>query len=64
MVRQLRHTAKDHVEDLEKYIGKNQLDVILVNKKTPKKETLAWYKDFDEHPVEDDLDDKSELLGG
>jgi len=50
-----RHTAKDHVKDLKQYIGENQVDAVLVNKKTPKKEALAWYKDFDEHPVEDDL---------
>jgi len=56
-----RHTAKNHVEDLKQYIGENQLDAVLVNKKTPKKETLAWYKDFDEHQVEDDLSDKREF---
>ena len=56
-----KHTAKDHIEDLEQYTGKGQLDVILVNKKIPKQETLAWYKDFDEHPVEDDLNEKSKL---
>jgi uncharacterized cofD-like protein len=56
------YTAKDHVEDLEQYVGKNQLDVVLVNKKTPTKNALAWYKDFDEHPVVDDLNDKSRLL--
>ncbi len=49
------YTAKDHVEDLQKYIGKSVLDVVLVNKRTPKKETLAWYLDFDEHQVIDDL---------
>jgi uncharacterized cofD-like protein len=50
-----RHTAKDHVKDLIQYIGKDELDVVLVNKKTPNNEALAWYKDFDEHPVEDNL---------
>ena len=53
-----RHTAKDHIEDLIQYVGEDQLDVVLVNKKTATKETLAWYKDFDEHQVEDDLGDK------
>ena len=56
-----KHTAKDHVEDLKKYIGEVQLDVVLVNKKIPKKKTLAWYKDIDEHLVEDDLGDESEF---
>jgi uncharacterized cofD-like protein len=52
-----KHTAKDHVEDLEEYVGKDQLDVVLVNTKTPSEKTLAWYKDFDEHQVEDNLGD-------
>ncbi|MGA2967660.1 MAG: gluconeogenesis factor YvcK family protein [Candidatus Levyibacteriota bacterium] len=56
-----RHTAKNHVDDLKQYVGEDQLDAVLVNKKTPKKETLAWYKDFDEHQVEDDLGDKKEF---
>lgn len=55
-----RHTAIDHVQDLKQYIGEDQLDAVLVNKKTPNKEALAWYKDFDEHPVEDDLGEKNE----
>jgi len=49
------HTAKDHVEDLEQYVGKNVLDVVLVNTKTPRQKALAWYKDFGEHPVKDNL---------
>lgn len=53
------HSAKDHLNDLEQYIGRNIIDVVLVNKKTPKKEALAWYKDFEEHPVEDNLGDKN-----
>ncbi len=52
------HTARDHIEDLEQYLGKDVIDVVLVNKKTPKKEALAWYKDFEEHLVEDNLEDK------
>jgi uncharacterized cofD-like protein len=50
-----KHTAKDHVADLKQYIGQDQLNTVLVNKKQPKAETLAWYKDFDEHLVKDDL---------
>ena len=50
-----RHTAKDHIKDLKQYIGDDQLDAVLVNKRTPNSEALAWYKDFDEHPVEDNL---------
>jgi uncharacterized cofD-like protein len=57
-----RHTAKEHVDDLEQYVGQEELGVVLVNKKTPKKETLAWYKDFDEHQVEDNLGEKNKFL--
>lgn len=52
------HSASDHVNDLEKYIGKNVLDIVLVNKQAPIKEALMWYKDFEEHPVVDDLSKK------
>jgi len=55
------HTAKDHVEDLEQYVGEGQVDVVLINKKMPEKEALAWYEDFDEHPVEDDLGDRNKF---
>jgi uncharacterized cofD-like protein len=56
-----KHTAKDHVRDLEEYVGKGQLNVVLVNKKTPGAKTLAWYKDFDEHQVEDNLGDNNKF---
>jgi uncharacterized cofD-like protein len=56
-----KHTAKDHIKDLMQYVGEDQLDFVLVNKKTPKKETLAWYKDFDEHQVEDDLGEENKF---
>ncbi|HVF69722.1 MAG TPA: gluconeogenesis factor YvcK family protein [Xanthomonadales bacterium] len=49
------YTAKDHINDLEKYIGKGMLDTVLINTKRPTKETLSWYEDFDEQPVLDNL---------
>lgn len=49
------YSAKNHIEDLEKYIGEGVLDVILVNIKPPRKETLAWYSDFEETAVVDDI---------
>ncbi len=49
------YTAKDHINDLEKYIGEGTLNTILLNTKRPTKETLSWYEDFDEQPVLDDL---------
>src|SRR3990167_7056019 len=50
--------AKKHVEELEKYLGKNILDYVLVNSKKPKKITHSWYEEFEEYPVEDDLNDE------
>ncbi len=49
------YTALDHVNDLEKYLGKNIINTVLVNSTRPSKKTLAWYEDFDEQPVLDDL---------
>ena len=56
------YTAKDHLEDLEKYLGKNILDYILVNKKGPNKEALTWYKQFQEIPVIDNLEDDPKII--
>lgn len=50
--------ASDHIRALEKYLGKGVLDFVLVNSKKPKKTVLSWYMEYDEHPVEDDLNAK------
>lgn len=50
--------ASDHIETLEKYIGKNILDFVLVNNKKPNKQVLSWYEDYEEYPVIDDLTGK------
>lgn len=52
------YLASNHVADLEKYTGKDVLDVILVNTKAPRKEALRWYSDFGETPVQDNLNAK------
>lgn len=49
------YTAQNHIEDLEKYVGKGTIDTILINIKRPSQETLSWYEDFDEQPVINDL---------
>lgn len=49
------YTAKSHINDLEKYIGGDILDVVIINKKIPNKESLTWYAGFKEYPVKDDL---------
>lgn len=51
------YSATDHIADIEKYIGKNVLDVVLINTKAPRKEALGWYSDFGETPVRDDVED-------
>lgn len=49
--------ASDHVEELEKYLGKGVIDVCLVNrtKKFPRG-VLARYKEEKAYPVKDDLE--------
>ena len=53
-----RYKASDHIADLEKYIGRDILDVVIVNTKKPRRDTLHWYSDFGEKPVLDDLKKK------
>lgn len=50
-----KYKASDHIKTLEEYLGKNVLDFVLVNSKSPKKKALSWYEEYGEHPVEDDL---------
>lgn len=47
--------AQKHIDEIEKYLGKNVLDYILVNSKLPKKITHLWYEEFEEYPVVDDI---------
>lgn len=47
--------ARKHIEELEKILGKNVVEYILINSKRPKKQVLSWYQDFEEYPVIDDL---------
>lgn len=49
------YTARDHILDLEQYLGKGTIDTILINTKHPSKETLSWYEDFDEQAVQDNI---------
>ena len=53
------YTAYDHIKDLEKYIGKGVLDIVLINNQKPSIKTLQWYEKFKEVPVIDDIDDSS-----
>lgn len=56
------YTASDHLNDLEKYIGKGVLDAVLINIKKPGKQALAWYKDSKEYPVLDDIKDGKKAI--
>lgn len=49
------YTAKDHLDDIEKYLGKNIINYILINSKKPRESTLSWYREYEEYPVSDNL---------
>lgn len=53
----LGFTARDHILVLEKYLGKNCLDYVLVNTKSIPGTALAKYKKIKESPVIDNLND-------
>ena len=50
-------TAKDHIRALERYLGKNCLDFVLVNSKPFPEVSLKKYKKEQEFPVVDNLKD-------
>lgn len=56
------YTAKNHMSDLEQYIGNKTMDTVLVNSTAPAKKILARYEDFDEQVVYDDLTDSSQYI--
>lgn len=49
------YSAKEHLADLQKYIGTTVVDYALVNSKKPHKKALSWYEEFGEEPVRDDF---------
>lgn len=50
------YTARDHLDDLEKYLGTGVLDAVLVNNEKPSQKVQDWYLESNEVMVEDDLD--------
>src|SRR4030042_1288888 len=50
-------TAKDHIQVLEKYLGRDCLDYVLINTKSIPKSALTKYRKVNEFPVVDDLED-------
>lgn len=53
-----RYKTSDHIKDIEQYLGKEVLDLVLVNKKRPSEKTLKWYKKYSEEVVLDDFKDE------
>lgn len=49
------YSAKRHLDEIEKYLGKGIINYVLLNSKKPKKAILSWYDEYEEYPVEDDL---------
>jgi len=49
------YKATDHLFDLEKYLRRNTVDLVLINSKFPGKRALDWYSEYGEVPVEDDF---------
>ncbi len=51
-------SARDHLTEMEKYLGEDIFDFCLINKKgTIPAKDLAWYKKSDTYPIKDDLED-------
>jgi len=48
------YTAKDHVADIEQYLGR-QIDIIIMHKGTLNETIVQWYESHHEHTVKDDL---------
>lgn len=55
------YTAKDHVHDIEQYLGK-QIDTIIIHKGSLSESIVEWYESHHEHPVQDDLADDSRVV--
>jgi len=55
------YTAKDHLKEIEKYLGR-KVDYILVNSKSIPLKIIQKYAKMDEHPVKDDLGSDSRVI--
>jgi uncharacterized cofD-like protein len=53
-----KYSAADHIKDLEQYLGKGTVDLVLVNKKQPSNRALRWYKKYYEEVVVDNFKDE------
>lgn len=55
------YTAKDHVRDIERYMGR-QVDSIIMHKGELNEEIVNWYESHNEHTVADNLADDNRVL--
>lgn len=55
------YTAKDHIRDLEQYLGKNIYAAVVHNGNIPH-DILEWYKEHDEKPVVNDIAEMGNTL--
>lgn len=54
---------KEHIEEIEKYLGKGSLDYCLFNKlETVSRKAIKWYRDNDVLPVKDNYDGKVKVV--
>ena len=54
-------TAKDHLRELESYLGRS-VDKILINSQTIPQSIIKAYQKYDEYPVKDDLGNNSKVI--
>lgn len=55
------YTAKNHVRDIEQYIGK-PIDIIIMHKGVLNESIVEWYESHHEYTVEDDLGDDKRVV--
>lgn len=55
------YTAKDHIRDIEKYLGR-AVDTVIMHKGELNEEIVNWYESHNEHTVIDDLKEDSRVV--
>ncbi|MEK6951463.1 MAG: gluconeogenesis factor YvcK family protein [Nanoarchaeota archaeon] len=56
-----KYSAQTHIKDLEKYLGKGVIDIVLINTQKPSLTTLEWYKANKEVLVHDDIGEDNDF---
>jgi uncharacterized cofD-like protein len=56
-----KYTAKDHLQEIEKYLGR-KVDYILVNSQSIPAKIIKKYAQMDEHPIKDNLGSNSRVI--